>query len=252
VDVHSYTGDVLTPWGDAPDQNNDPSMNFLNPAYDGKRGVDDTSVYGEYIDNGVETKATELGTCITDAIADVTGEQYSVHQSFYLAPGMAGGSPGATYPTAGVSDDYSTSRNVVSPQRDQIYAFTLEFHKTSSNDANYAFHPPFPKMGDIIAEVDAGLIQFCVCASTPPKPKITVPEIVAEVLFGVIQDGGGVVIINGVPHRIPPWDPLVAQLSAALRVYYDAAALPGVEGRAVRNAALGAMTKAIGAAKEQI
>lgn len=250
IDVHSFTGDVLTAWGDAPDQNSDPSMNLLNPAYDGKRGVDDTSVYGEYIPEKVESRATELGTCITDAIADVTGEQYDVHQGFYLSPGMAGGSSGAIYPTAGASDDYSTSRSAVSPQRDHIYAFTLEFHKTDSTDLNFAFHPPFPKMGEIIAEVDAGLIQFCLCATAPPP--INIPEIVAEVLFGVVQDGGGVVIINGVPHRIPPWDPLVAQLAVALRVYYDAAALPGAEGRAAMNAALGAMTKAINAAQERV
>jgi hypothetical protein len=57
------------------------------------------------------------------------------------------------------------------------------------------------------------------------------------------------VIINGRPHRIPPWDPLVPQLTAALRVYYDAAGLPGAEGRTVMNAALGAMTKAIAGAQ---
>jgi hypothetical protein len=222
-------------------------MNFLNPAFDGKRGVDDTSVYGEYLDTASANRSVTLGTCITDAIVAVTGEQYEVHQGYYLAPGSAGGAPGQIYPTAGTSDDYTTSRSIQDPQRGMIDGFTIEFHKTSSTDFNFAFHPPFPKMAEIIAEIDAGLLAFCVCASAPSVPRL--PQLVAEVLFGVVQDGGGVVIINGRPHRIPPWDPLVPQLTAALRVYYDAAGLPGAEGRTVMNAALGAMTKAIAAAQ---
>jgi len=250
VDVHSYTGDVLTAWGDAPNQSGNFSMNFLNPVFDGKRGVDDVTVYGEHLDTASADRSLALGTCITDAIVAVTGEQYAVHQGYYLAPGIAGGAPGQIYPTAGTSDDYATSRSIQDPQRGTVAAFTIEFHKTSSTDFNFAFHPPFPKMAEIIAEIDAGLLAFCVCASAPSLPRL--PQIVAEVLFGVVQDGGGVVIVNGRPHRIPPWDPLVPQLTAALQVYYDAARLPGVEGRTAMNAALGAMTKAIAAAQTRI
>ena len=249
VDVHSYTGDVLTAWGDAPNQHSNPSMNFLNAAYDGKRGVDDISTYGEFLTTDSDADANRLGACITEAIADVTGEQYAVHQGFYLAPGSAGGAAGQTYPTAGVSDDYASSRNGAQGQP-SICALTIEFHKTSSTDWNFAFHPPFPKMADIIAEIDAGLIAFCLCAAFPPI-KIRIPEIVAEILFGVVEDGGGVVIIGGKPHPVPPWDPLVAQLAAAMRVYYDAAALPAAEGRTARNAALEAMRKAIEAAQQR-
>lgn len=253
VDVHSFTGDVLTAWGDAPNQSANLSMNFLNPAFDGKRGVDDLSVYGEYLDTASAHRSQDLGGCITAAIQDVTGEQYEVHQGYYLAPGSAGGAPGQIYPTAGTSDDYATSRSIQDPQRGQVDGFTIEFHKTSSSDYNFAFHPPFPKMAEIIAEIDAGLLAFCVCASTPQLPDPSrFGEIYAEVLFGVVQDGGGVVIINGRPHRIPPWDPLVPQLAGALRVYYDAAALPGAEARTVMNAALGAMTKAIAAAQSRV
>ncbi len=51
IDVHSYTGDVLTAWGDAPNQMINPSRNFRNPTYDGQRGVDNTTTYGEFIDS---------------------------------------------------------------------------------------------------------------------------------------------------------------------------------------------------------
>ena len=45
LDIHSYSGDVMWSWGDDTDQTTDPSMNFRNPAYDGKRGVE--GGYGE-------------------------------------------------------------------------------------------------------------------------------------------------------------------------------------------------------------
>ena len=38
MDIHSAVGDILFNWGDDNDQLNDPSMQFLNPAWDGKRG----------------------------------------------------------------------------------------------------------------------------------------------------------------------------------------------------------------------
>ena len=38
VDVHSYSELILYPWGDDDNQTMDPSQNFQNPAYDGRRG----------------------------------------------------------------------------------------------------------------------------------------------------------------------------------------------------------------------
>ena len=38
VDVHSYTGRVMHPWGDDENQTTDPSMSFKNPAWNGQRG----------------------------------------------------------------------------------------------------------------------------------------------------------------------------------------------------------------------
>src|SRR5262245_22715992 len=48
LDLHSYDGDVLFSWGSDENQITDPSQNFMNPAYDGKRGrIGDT--YREYL-----------------------------------------------------------------------------------------------------------------------------------------------------------------------------------------------------------
>ena len=38
IDVHSYSEDILYPWGDDDNQTDDQDMNFKNPGYDGQRG----------------------------------------------------------------------------------------------------------------------------------------------------------------------------------------------------------------------
>jgi len=40
------------------------------------------------------------------------------------------------------------------------------------------------------------------------------PELVAQILVGVTQDGGGLVIIGGKLHKVPPRGPIVAVLEA--------------------------------------
>lgn len=49
MDIHSAAGDLLYSWGDDDDQSSTTAMNFLNAAYDGKRGVVNDQVYREYI-----------------------------------------------------------------------------------------------------------------------------------------------------------------------------------------------------------
>src|SRR6185295_11561285 len=66
VDVHSYTGDVLYSWGDAPNQTVNPSQNFLNSAYDGARGVDSLAVYGEFVGDAEQAASIDLANRISD------------------------------------------------------------------------------------------------------------------------------------------------------------------------------------------
>jgi hypothetical protein len=51
MDIHSAVGDILFNWGDDNDQVTDPSIQFLNPAWDGKRGLF-SDAYREWIDEG--------------------------------------------------------------------------------------------------------------------------------------------------------------------------------------------------------
>ncbi len=245
VDVHSYTGDVLYSWGDAPNQTVSPSQNFLNSTYDGARGVDNLAVYGEFVDETDEAASIALARRITDTINEVTGEGYATTQAFYLAPGSPGGSPGTTYPTGGTSDDYATSRRRAIAAASPVAGFTLEFHRYGGSDYNFAFHPTFPKMASIVAEVDAGLIAFCLGAELRSRPGIHIPELVGRASYGVTVDGGGIFWVGGVPHPVPPWDPFLPSLLRALRVYTDAYDLPAERRDELRQVALKAMEDAI-------
>jgi hypothetical protein len=46
IDVHSFGEDILYNWGDDDDQTTDASMNFRSPAFDGKRGITDSTPGG--------------------------------------------------------------------------------------------------------------------------------------------------------------------------------------------------------------
>src|SRR6516162_782337 len=101
IDVHSYSDDILYPWGDADDQTTDPSKNFQNPAYNGLRGVPGSAVYGEYIPQADLDWYTSTGDAVQAAIKAVRGTVYTMKQSIGL------------YPTSATSDDYSYSRHFV-------------------------------------------------------------------------------------------------------------------------------------------
>jgi hypothetical protein len=49
-------------------------------------------------------------------------------------------------------------------------------------------------------------------APLPPRGVLVLPSEVATILAGVVQDGGGLVVIGGRIIRIPPWDPWIEVL----------------------------------------
>ncbi len=138
IDVHSYMQLVLYPWGDAPDQGTNPSMNFMNPAYNGLRGAPG---YSEYMPTADSNEFTAKGARLRDAIASVRGRVYTLEQSILL------------YPTTGTSDDYTYSRHFVDTGKRNVWAYTLE--------TGTEFQPPYSEALNIINEVSTGLLQFC-------------------------------------------------------------------------------------------
>ncbi|GJH18447.1 peptidase M14 [Caballeronia novacaledonica] len=149
VDLHSYSEDILYNWGDDLDQSEDPSMNFQNPAYDGKRGIANDKAYREYIRADDKTKAVALANTMRDAIKAVRGRVYKTEQALSL------------YPTAGTSDDYAFSRHIVDPTKPKVFSYTIEW---GSPDNPTPFHPPYPEMKRIIDEITCALLAFCVAA----------------------------------------------------------------------------------------
>jgi murein tripeptide amidase MpaA len=159
IDVHSFGEDILYNWGDDDDQTTDPSMNFHNPTYDGRRGVPDSTPdndpakpdapkYREFIPAADLTEAIALGTTMRDAIQAAHGRQYSVKSAVGL------------YPTSGTSDDWAYSRSFLDPARGKVLGYTIEWGPQRASIPK-SFHPNYPDMVPIIEEITAALLAFC-------------------------------------------------------------------------------------------
>jgi murein tripeptide amidase MpaA len=146
VDVHSYSGDVLHPWGDDENQTQVASKSFGNPVWDGKRGLAGDA-YSEYVP---ATRLTELQTAanvLRDGINAVRGQGYVTKQGFWLW--------GQTYPTSGTSEDWAFTREFLDPNKGKLSGFVIEFNPQVD------FFPTWTEMVDMIADIDAGLIALC-------------------------------------------------------------------------------------------
>jgi hypothetical protein len=154
MDVHSWRQVILHSWGDDENQSVNPSMNFLNPVHDGRRGRRDTT-YREYISPEDSFAVSALARRVRDAINAVRGGAYQSIQSIFLNVGGA-----EWFPTSGASDDYTFSRHLAEPGAAKVLAFTLEF--------GTEFHPPWAEMENIILDVNAGMLEFCL-AAIPPR-----------------------------------------------------------------------------------
>ncbi len=158
IDIHSFGEDILFNWGDDDDQVTDPSMNFSDPAYDGKRGIPDSTPsgdpdkYREYIPADDRHTLITLGTMMRDAIQAAHGRPYTLKQSVGL------------YPTSGTSDDYAYSRSFLDSSKDTVLGYTIEWGPQRSSIPK-SFHPDYPDMTPIIEEVTAGLLAFCLAAA---------------------------------------------------------------------------------------
>jgi murein tripeptide amidase MpaA len=169
IDIHSFDGAMLYSWGDDQDQSDDPSMNFQNPSYNGQRGLGAT--YGEYISPAdlevVKQAATRFTTAANAAGAghylalqdcDLWGE-YDTNYSLYH-PGL----PFVSYPVSGANGDYAASLHFVDDTAAKVFGFTLEWGYSDEATGSLDFHPPWSDMAQIVTEVDAGLVSFCLNA----------------------------------------------------------------------------------------
>jgi murein tripeptide amidase MpaA len=148
VDIHSYGNDILYSWGDDENQTENPGMNFIDPLYNSRRGVENDNSYKEYIPKADLDTAIALANSIRDGIEAVRGKKYDVKPGFHL------------YPTSGAGDDYAYSRHFSNPGNNKVLAFTLEWGEYFGSDET-SFHPKWDEMKEIVIDVNAGLLEFC-------------------------------------------------------------------------------------------
>lgn len=141
VDVHSAVPVILHSWGSDQNQTVQTAQNFLNTAFDQVRGRKDDAAYGEYISRDDLDVVTSLSRRMDKAISEVSGTGYGIEQAYGL------------YPTSGASDDYAFSRNFADGTKTKVYGFTIECGRS--------FQPTWDEAEDVIREVSAGLIAFC-------------------------------------------------------------------------------------------
>lgn len=147
ADVHSYSELILYDWGDDEEQATNPDMHFRNPAFDGLRGLAGDG-YREYISAGDRNIRIEIGNRVRDAIQAVRGRNYTVQQSFAL------------YPTAGTSTDYAGGRCFIDNTAETVHAYCFECGRT--------FFPDDMEREEIISEITAGLLEFCLAVLDVP------------------------------------------------------------------------------------
>jgi hypothetical protein len=147
MDIHSAVGDILFNWGDDNDQFNDPSMSFLSPAWDGRRGIVSDTEYREWIYEGDYGRVSNTSNRVARAMQTVGGRSYRPLQAVGL------------YPTSGASDDYAYSRHRTDAKLNKVYGFTMEFGYPTN------FYPTLPEYHANLKDTGAGLMEFCLAAS---------------------------------------------------------------------------------------
>ncbi len=143
LDLHSHGETVLHSWGDDENQSTDAARNFLNAAFDGQRGVGGDA-YREFIPASDQTTAVDLANAFQTSLQAVRGKNYSVGPAYGL------------YPTSGANDDYAYSRNFVNPANSKVFSYTVEW--------GTEFQPPWAEMEQIVSDVSAGILGFCLRA----------------------------------------------------------------------------------------
>ncbi len=143
LDMHSYAGLVLYPWGDDQSQTSDPSMAFTNPAYDGQRGVANDA-YREYIASGDQTFYAQTAVRMRDRIREVANRTYVAEPSYGL------------YPTTGTLDDYGYARHLTSSSSSKVMSMTVELGTT-----NEGFRPAESIAQQGRMEGAVAIVEFC-------------------------------------------------------------------------------------------
>jgi murein tripeptide amidase MpaA len=147
IDVHGAVPAVFYNWGLDEPQSADEAQSFLNPSFDGQRGIAGDGAYREFIEAADAAELRRLSDLMAAEIAKVRDDAYEVSPSFSL------------YATSGASDDYAYSRHRADPALPKVLGFTIE--------CGHDFQPEWSEAEAVIKEVSAALARFAAEVSVP-------------------------------------------------------------------------------------
>ncbi|HWC26504.1 MAG TPA: M14 family zinc carboxypeptidase [Solirubrobacteraceae bacterium] len=160
VDVHSFSRKILFPWGMDDNQTRDPSQNFRNPAWDGRRDGAPGGPYGEFIPATLRDEHVRIGAAMRDAILEAAGgEPRARARSRYdVEPSLA------LYPTTGTSSDFAASLQFQpEPPAQRVISYTLECGSDADGEGGFQPVPAiYPK---IEREVHLSLMALLLAAA---------------------------------------------------------------------------------------
>jgi hypothetical protein len=123
-------------------------MTVLDPRWDGKRGVVTIDDYREWISESDGAAVRGVARRVAAAMRNVGGRSFTPLQAVGL------------YPTSGASDDYAFSRFQTDPSLNKVFGYTMEFGYPTN------FYPTIPEFHNNVADVGAGLMEFCLAATS--------------------------------------------------------------------------------------
>lgn len=141
IDIHCTGPTIGYVWNDDEAQQSTPSMNFRNSQFDGQRGMPGPG-YREFLAAGDLARMQELSQRFVDDLQAVQGTRYAAGPAFQVAP------------LPGTSHDYAYARHLNDSSKGKVLGFVVEW-------GNF-IHPDWPDMEEVIKEVTAGLIGFCI------------------------------------------------------------------------------------------
>ena len=160
IDVHSFSRKILYPWGMDSNQSRDPSQNFRNPAYDGRRDGGMGGPYGEFIPSDLLDEHVRIGSGMHDAMVDGAGDdpRARARSEYALEPSLA------LYPTTGTCSDFAASLQFLDdPPAERIISYTLEIGWDADGEGGFQPVPAiYPK---IEREVHLALMAFLSAAA---------------------------------------------------------------------------------------
>ncbi|WP_303319157.1 M14 family zinc carboxypeptidase [Flavivirga abyssicola] len=149
IDIHASGEKIFINWGNDEVQTSDVNMNFRNTDFHGQHGVQGDA-YKEYVNPADNTLRISMANAMSNAIQNAHGNTYDIQVPF----------EGIT--VAGASADYMNSRSYVDANLQKVHGFGMECGSGGTQ-------PDLIKRVEIIEEVTAGLIQFCIEATNLPS-----------------------------------------------------------------------------------